>query len=79
MCFAARAIGARKLPKYSPIAVMMYTTSREAIGGNAFITTSIPANTRVSIKNQELDYKTGHSEQTNKTEIGQSDEWYYII
>lgn len=49
------------------------------IGGNAFITTSIPANTRVSIKNQELDYKTGHSEQTNKTEIGQSDEWYYII
>ena len=32
-----------------------------------------------SIKNQELDYKTGHSEQTNKTEIGQSDEWYYII
>lgn len=27
------------------------------IGGNAFITTSIPSNTRVSIKNQELEYK----------------------
>lgn len=28
------------------------------IGGNAFITASIPSNTRVSIKNQELEYKT---------------------
>lgn len=27
------------------------------IGGNAFITTFIPSNTRVSIKNQELEYK----------------------
>lgn len=32
------------------------------IGGNAFITSSIPANTRVSIKNQELEYKTGSGE-----------------
>lgn len=30
------------------------------IGGNAFITASIPSNTRVSIKNQELEYKQGH-------------------
>lgn len=46
------------------------------IGGNAFITVSIPCNTRVSIKNQELEYKQG---KRNATEIVQSDEWYYII
>lgn len=46
------------------------------IGGNAFITVSIPCNTRVSIKNQELEYKQG---KRNATEIIQSDEWYYII
>lgn len=49
------------------------------IGGNAFITTSIPSNTRVSIKNQELEYKTGHKGSSNTTEIVQSDEWYYMI
>lgn len=47
------------------------------IGGNAFITSSIPADTRVSIKNQELEYKTGDNRR--KTEIRQSDEWYYVI
>lgn len=46
------------------------------IGGNAFITSSIPSNTRVSIKNQELEYKQGN---WNTTEIVQSEEWYYII
>lgn len=48
------------------------------IGGNAFITTSIPCGTRVSIKNQELEYKQG-SNKRNSEEIVQSDEWYYII
>lgn len=48
------------------------------IGGNAFITASIPCNTRVSIKNQELDCKTGHNE-SRTAEVVQSDEWYYII
>ena len=43
------------------------------IGGNAFITTSIPPNTRVSIKNQELEYKQGKG---NNKEINQSEEWY---
>ena len=47
------------------------------IGGNAFITASIPANTRVSIKNQELEYKQGHTR--NIAEVVQSDEWYYMI
>ena len=49
------------------------------IGGNAFITTSIPSNTRVSIKNQELEYKQGHNGNRNTAEVTQSDEWYYVI
>ncbi|MGN1422892.1 MAG: serine O-acetyltransferase EpsC [Oscillospiraceae bacterium] len=49
------------------------------IGGNAFITTSIPSNTRVSIKNQELEYKTGRNEPRSTSEVVQSDEWYYVI
>lgn len=49
------------------------------IGGNAFITTSIPSNTRVSIKNQELEYKTGRNEPRSTSEVVQSDEWYFII
>ncbi len=46
------------------------------IGGNVFITTSIPSHTRVSIKNQELEYKQG---KRNAVELVQGDEWYYII
>lgn len=49
------------------------------IGGNAFITTSIPSHTRVSIKNQELEYRERDKEERNTAEIFQSDEWYYII
>lgn len=49
------------------------------IGGNAFITTSIPSNTRVSIKNQELEYRQDNNASRNTTEIVQSEEWYYII
>lgn len=49
------------------------------IGGNAFITTSIPSNTRVSIKNQELEYRYGSRENRSPKEIVQSDEWHYII
>ena len=48
------------------------------IGGNAFITASIPAGTRVSIKNQELsmDYiKSG----VKGMEIGQDESWFYVI
>ena len=41
------------------------------IGGNAFITTSIPCNTRVSIKAQELEYKGRRDTQA----IVQSQEW----
>ena len=49
------------------------------VGGNAFITASIPANTRVSIKNQELEYKQGQNGTRSTAEVVQSDEWYYMI
>lgn len=42
------------------------------IGGNAFITTSIPSNTRVSIKAQELEYKQG---KRSSEAVVQSQEW----
>lgn len=48
------------------------------IGGNAFITNSVPANTRVSIKNPEMEYRTKDN-MLKTEEIKQSDEWYYII
>lgn len=48
------------------------------IGGNAFITSSVPANTRVSIKNPEMEYRS--KDNTLKTEeVKQSEEWYYVI
>ncbi len=45
------------------------------IGGNAFITTSIPCYTRVSIKSQELDFKQGNKTPHSVQELPQSDEW----
>lgn len=48
------------------------------IGGSAFITRSIDANTRVSMKNLEMDYTTNGSEHRT-IELEQGEEWYYII
>jgi serine O-acetyltransferase len=48
------------------------------IGGNVFLTSSVPADTRVSVKNQELEYKDGSMKHKTE-EIHQSKEWYYII
>ena len=48
------------------------------IGGNAFITTAIDANTRVSMKNLEMEYKTNGATHITK-EVSQGDEWYYMI
>lgn len=45
------------------------------LGGN----TIIPKDTRVSIKNQELEYKHGNLKERKTQEIKQSEEWYYII
>ncbi|SOD11434.1 serine O-acetyltransferase [Fibrobacter sp. UWB16] len=49
------------------------------IGGNAFITRSIEANTRVSLKNLEMDYVSTTNSKHKTEELQQSDEWYYII
>ena len=48
------------------------------IGGNTFITSSVPANTRVSMKNPEMEYRT-NDKKLIKEEIKQSEEWFYMI
>jgi serine O-acetyltransferase len=48
------------------------------IGGNTFITSSIQANTRVSIKNPEMDFRTA-SNHYKKLEVKPGDEWFYVI
>jgi serine O-acetyltransferase len=53
--------------------------SHSVIGGNAFITTSVPENTRVSIKNQELKFRQDSKKEEHVEELEQSEEWYYII
>lgn len=47
------------------------------IGGNAFITSSIKAGARVSIKNQELTIKGSGKVAASDVEPG--DEWFYVI
>ena len=48
------------------------------IGGNTFITRSIDANTRVSMKNLEMEYRTGDNQRKSE-EIAQGEAWYYMI
>ena len=48
------------------------------IGGNTFITKSIAPNTRVSMKNIEMEYRTSGNK-IKTEEVPQGDEWYYII
>ncbi|MBR6477533.1 MAG: serine acetyltransferase [Lachnospiraceae bacterium] len=48
------------------------------IGGNTFITRSIDPNTRVNMKNLEMEYRTNGNERKS-TEIQQGDVWYYMI
>ena len=48
------------------------------IGGNAFITRSIDPNTRVSMKNLEMEYRT-EGKVRKSEELAQGDEWYYMI
>ncbi len=47
------------------------------IGGNTFITSSVPANTRVSMKNPEMEYRT--HDKIVREEIKQGNEWFYVI
>lgn len=48
------------------------------IGGNCFITHSVPADAKVSIRNQELSYSYGDAKHGKKTELIDPD-WFYII
>ena len=48
------------------------------IGGNTFITRSVGADTRVSMKNPEMEYRTTNNE-IKVEELSQGDEWYYVI
>ncbi len=52
--------------------------ANSVIGGNTFITSPIPADTRVSIKNPEMEYYT-HGKKHVTEEIKQSEEWFYVI
>ncbi len=49
------------------------------IGGNAFITTSVPAGAKVSVKSQELmfNYDSAHPVERKEIELGE--EWFYTI
>jgi serine O-acetyltransferase len=50
------------------------------IGGNAFITRSVPAGAKVSIKNQELRYNFDSPvEQVKKADLDPEESWFYII
>lgn len=49
------------------------------IGSNAFITKSLPAGTRVTIKNQELQFKDKDGSVIEKNDLAQGDAWFYVI
>lgn len=49
------------------------------IGSNAFITKSVGEGTRVSIRNQELQFKSGKKEPAYKNELEQDEFWTYSI
>ena len=49
------------------------------IGSNAFITSSIEAGARVSIKNQELSIKSGDKRNLVASEMETDTSWFYII
>lgn len=49
------------------------------IGSNAFITKSIEAGSRVSIKNQELNFMPGEKESIQANDLEPDETWFYII
>ena len=49
------------------------------VGSNAFITQSIPSQTKVSVKNPELQMKTSGRETPEKQEFAQEEFWDYQI
>lgn len=49
------------------------------IGSNTFITKSISAGTKVSIKNQELQFKYANNDAIHRETFDEENLWYYII
>lgn len=49
------------------------------IGSNVFVTKSIAEGARVSVKNQELQFKYGKREPIVQKELEQDEAWYYTI
>ncbi len=49
------------------------------IGGNAFITKSVPAGARVSIRNPELHFNYAQKQEEKPGELEQDEAWFYII
>ena len=49
------------------------------IGGNAFVTKSVAPNTRVTVKNPELQFKSTESDLVTIQELEQGDVWFYQI
>ncbi|MBR1691795.1 MAG: serine acetyltransferase [Lachnospiraceae bacterium] len=56
-----------------------YIGKNSVIGSNAFITTSVPDDTRVSIRNQELAFRQDKKKKVQVEDLGQSEDWYYVI
>ena len=53
--------------------------SNAVIGGNAFITRSVPAGAKVSIKNQELRFNFDSSNLVHSSDLDPDETWFYII
>ena len=53
--------------------------SHSVVGSNAFITKSIPEGTRVSIKNQELQFKGKDGSIIELSDTAQGEAWFYTI
>jgi serine O-acetyltransferase len=56
-----------------------YVGKDVVVGGNAFITKSIPEGARVSIKNQQLRYNYDASNPIECKELEEDDTWFYMI
>ena len=49
------------------------------IGGNAFITSSIPEGARVSVKSHELTYNYDSKHPVERKDIELDETWFYMI
>lgn len=49
------------------------------VGGNAFITKSVQAGSRVSVRNQELSGQSNGGKPAQSVDLEQDESWYYII